>query len=70
MQIKKKFPYINPFGGINFIHNTILKSGLKGKIDGFLGTRPPQAEYSYSDVMLSLFYTHYIGGSCLEDVKN
>ena len=69
MQIKKKSSNINPFGGINFINNTILKSGIKGKIDEFLGARGPQANYSYSDVLLSLFYTQYTGGSCLEDVK-
>ena len=69
MQIKRKLSNINPFGGIDFINNTISKIGLKQKIDKFLGIRAPQSEYRFSDVLLSLFYSQYIGSTCLEDVK-
>lgn len=68
-KIIQKAEKINPFGGINFIANTFKKYGIPELIDKHMGKRPSQAGYKYSDIFLSLAYSHYGGSSCIEDIN-
>jgi len=68
-KIIQKSENINPFGGINFIARTFKEYGIPELIDNHMGERPSQAEYKYSDIFLSLAYSHYGGASCIEDIN-
>lgn len=69
MKIEKSNQIINPFGGINFVIQAIKQSGVLDIIDNQLGSRAPQAEYSYSDLMLNLWSVFFCGGDCAEDLN-
>lgn len=68
-KIEKSNQKINPFGGINFVINEIDNIGLSVIIDNQLGTRPAQAQYSYSDLIKSLWSIYFCGGDCAEDIN-
>lgn len=68
MKITYSSEKINPFGGINFVNNTIENAGIFQLIDSELGSRPPQAEYSYSDIFRAYWLLNFIGGDCAEDI--
>lgn len=68
MKVERSEQTINPFGGINFVIEAISQSGIPSIIDSKLGHRAPQAEYSFSDVMLNLMSVFYCGGDCAEDL--
>lgn len=69
MKIEKNNQIINPFGGINFVVDTIKKEGILELIDNQLGKRAKQAQYSYSNVVLNLWSVFFCGGDCAEDVN-
>lgn len=69
MKITNSFDKINPFGGINFVNQTIENSGVYPLIDEVLGKRAVQAEYSYSDVIRALWLLNLTGGDCAEDIS-
>jgi len=69
MKIEKSFQKINPFGGINFVIDAIRKSGLLQLFDNELGKRPPQSEYSYSDIILDTFIVPFCNADCIEDLN-
>lgn len=69
MKVQKNTQKINPFGGINFVVEKIKNSGVLQLIDNQLGSRPPQAEYSYSDLILNLWSVFFCGGDCAEDIN-
>jgi len=69
MKIQKNNQIINPFGGINFVVEKIKQSGVLQLIDNKLGSRPAQAEYSYSDVIMDLWSVFFCGGDCAEDLN-
>ena len=69
MKIEKNNQEINPFGGINFVVESIKSSGLLDLIDSQLGSRPNQAKYSYSDLILGLWSVFFCGGDCAEDIN-
>lgn len=69
MKIEKSKNNINPFGGINFVLEEIRKSGIVEIIDEILGKRAPQAIYSHSDIVLSLWGVYFCGGDCAEDIN-
>lgn len=50
---------ITPYGGLNFIYESLSRSGLSTFLDKELGFRSALAQYSRSDVVLSLL------GNCL-----
>jgi hypothetical protein len=60
---------INPFGGINFVISEMKKKKMDELIDKQLGKRPKQAQYSYSDVMLSWIYSNLCGAERIEDIQ-
>jgi hypothetical protein len=69
MKIEKNNQIINPFGGINFVIESIKQSGTLDVIDNQLGARPKQAQYSYSDLILGLWSVFFCGGDCAEDIN-
>lgn len=60
---------ITPFGGLNLIYNTIIKAGIPDFLNNKIGSRSDTAEYSYSDIVLSLFGNALCNGSYLSDLK-
>ncbi|MEZ5001867.1 MAG: IS1380 family transposase [Chitinophagales bacterium] len=60
---------INPFGGLNLVVDDLFKRRIPQLIDAHLGSRPKQAKYSYSDIILSWIFSNLCGAERLEDVK-
>ncbi len=60
---------ITPFGGLNLIYNAINKAGIPNFLDTQIGFRNIRAEYSYSDIVLSLFGSSLCQGSYVSDLK-
>ncbi len=60
----------NPFGGINFVLQTIDYKETSQLIDNKPGTRPQQAKYSYSDLLKNLWSVIFCGGEVAEDINN
>lgn len=69
MKVEKNSQIINPFGGINFVIESIKQSGITDIIDNQLGIRPKQAAYSFSDLILCLWSVFFCGGDCAEDIN-
>jgi hypothetical protein len=69
MKVQINNQIINPFGGINFVFDEIKKAGILQLIDNQLGARSPQAEYSYSDLIMNLWSVFFCGGDCAEDIN-
>lgn len=61
---------ITPFGGLNFIYNALSRSGIDKFIDKKIGSRSASAQYSYSDVVLSLFGNTLVQGSFISDLAS
>ncbi len=61
---------ITPFGGINFVNNAIINAGILQTIDDQLGSRPAQAKFSFSDIVMNLWNIFFCGGDCAEDLDN
>ncbi len=69
MKVTYSSDKVNPFGGICFIDKLISSSGVSRLIDEHLGTRGLAAEYSYSDIIKSMWYITLCGGNCAEDIN-
>jgi hypothetical protein len=70
MKVQNSSEKVTPFGGIAFVHESIRQKGIPQTIDETLGSRPPQAFYSWSDILTSLWYIFLSGGSCSEDLQH
>jgi Transposase DDE domain group 1 len=60
---------ITPFGGLNLIYNAISKAEIPKFLDNLIGFRHIRAEYSYSDIVLSLFGNSLCQGDYVSDLK-
>lgn len=69
MKVQQSTQLINPFGGIQFVLKQIQRQGIDTFIDEQLGSRGVQKEYSISDGLLTIHYSHLCGGSCIEDIN-
>jgi len=69
MQIEIKQSFYQSFGGINFMEADFTRLGFEQLINKFLGDRPCNAVYNYSDVLKSLFFMFCIGGDALDDLN-
>ncbi len=69
MKVQQTNHLINPFGGIGFVIKQINNHGINTFIDTQLGSRGPLKEYSISDGLLGIHYSHLCGGSCIEDIN-
>jgi hypothetical protein len=61
---------ITPFGGLNLIYNAISKAEIPKFLDNLIGFRHIRAEYSYSDIALSLLGNSLCQGDYLSDLKS
>ena len=69
MKVQQSTQLINPFGGIQFVLKHIKEEGIDTFIDEQLGSRGVQKQYSISDGLLAIHYSHLCGGSCMEDIN-
>lgn len=69
MKVQQSTQLINPFGGIQFVLKQIKEQGIDTFIDEQLGSRGVEKEYSISDGLLGIHYSHLCGGSCIEDIN-
>lgn len=69
MKIQQSNQLINPFGGLQFVLKQIKEQGIDTFINDELGSRGAKKEYSISDGLLSIHYSHLCGGSCIEDIN-
>jgi hypothetical protein len=69
MKVQQSTQLINPFGGIQFVLKHIKEEGIDTFIDEQLGSRGAKKEYSISDGLLAIHYSHLCGGSCMEDIN-
>lgn len=69
MQVEIAKPEINAYGGNVIIQNKLRKHAVPQLIDNYLGIRPPQAYYNYSDFISALLLTILSNGSCVEDTN-
>ena len=69
MKVQQSTQLINPFGGIQFVLEYIKEQGIDTFIDEQLGSRGAKKEYSISDGLLAIHYSHLCGGSCMEDIN-
>jgi hypothetical protein len=60
---------ITVFGGLNFIYGALKEARLDRYINGQLGSRGANANYSHSDIVLSLFGNCLVQGSYLSDLQ-
>jgi hypothetical protein len=60
---------VTPFGGLNLIYKALFNKELPKFIDQQLGCRNIRAEYSYSDIVLSLLGNALCQGSYIADLK-
>ena len=68
-KVSKSSKNITPFGGLNFIYNAINRSKIDTFIDEKLGYRNFRANYSYSDIVLSLFGNSLCNGEYISDLE-
>ena len=68
IKVEKSLEQIQSRGGIFFTHELIKQHGIDKLIDGHLGKRSYLVGYSYSEILLALFYSQHSGASCIEDV--
>jgi|SRR5882672_177487 len=69
MKVQQSNQLINPFGGIQFVIKQIKEHSIDKFIDEQLGSRGAKKEYSISDGLLGIHYSHLCGGSCIEDIN-
>ncbi len=69
-KLTKSSKNITPFGGLNFIYNALSRSGIDKFINQKIGSRNASAQYSYSDVVLSLFGNTLVQGSFVSDLAS
>ena len=69
MKVQQSDKLINPFGGIQFVLKQIKEQGIDTFIDANLGSRGALKQYSISDGLLAIHYSHLCGSSCIEDIN-
>jgi len=69
MKVQQSHKLINPFGGIQFVLKQIREHGIDTFIDAHFGSRGPLKQYSISDGLLAIHYSHLCGSSCIEDIN-
>lgn len=68
-KVKQSTKNVTPFGGLNFIYDAISRYGISVWLDQQIGYRSALAQYSYSDIVLSLFGNTLVQGSFVADLQ-
>ena len=69
-KIIQKSAKTTPFAGIFFIEDYFDRYKIGELCDEMLGKCAKQAEYSYADIIKSLWMIAFTGGQALEDINN
>ncbi len=69
MKITHSDKNITPFGGFNFCHDLLCKSGIPNLVDNYLGKRVKYAGFDYSDILSNHLAVFFNGGDCTEDIN-
>ena len=59
---------INLFGGLNFVFEDFEKIEFDNLLEEYLPSLAPQSQYSWKDIIFSLFGIYFCGGDCIEDI--
>ena len=68
MKIVKSKQTINPFGGINFVFETLDDLGINKILEADLPVLPTQCKYNWKDLLYSFWSIYLCGGSHIEDI--
>ena len=68
-KVTKSNKNITPFGGLNFIYDAVRRAGIDKFLDQQIGYRSNSAEYSHSDVGLSLLGNTLTQGTFVADLE-
>jgi len=68
MKIVKSKQTINPFGGINFVFETLDELGIDKILETDLPTLSPQCKYQWKDLLYSFWSIYLCGGTHIEDI--
>ena len=68
-KVKQSTKNVTAYGGLNFIYDAISRSGISVWLDQQIGCRSALAQYSYSDIVLSLFGNTLVQGSFVADLQ-
>lgn len=68
-KITNKKSNITPYGGLFFTADIFNKKEVKSFIDKILGSRSYNAKYTYSDLVISLYYNNLCCGSFVSDLS-
>lgn len=60
---------VNPFGGLNFVIKELEKQDVGHVLADYLPKLPPQAKYSWKDILYSFWSIYLCGGDCIEDIS-
>ena len=69
MKVTTSTEKVSAYGGLNFISEEFNNLKLSSLIEKHLGSRPSQAEFSYSDTIKNLWMLFLSGGDCAEDIQ-
>ena len=69
MKITQANEKITPFGGFNFCHDLLCKTGIPALIDNHLGKRVQYVGFDYSDILTNHLAIFFNGGDCTEDIN-
>lgn len=69
MKIVKSKQNINPFGGINFVFETLDELGIDKILEADLPELSPQCKYKWKDLLYSFWSIYLCGGSHIEDIS-
>ena len=61
--------HLSPFGGLNFVIEEFERQGMGDLLTGHLPKLPPQAKYSWKDILYSFWSIYFCGGDCIEDIS-
>ena len=64
----QKADVINPFGGMNFVFETLDQLDLNKIFEEYLPPLPSQSIYTWRDILYSYFSIFFCGGDCIEDI--
>ena len=67
-KIALKSDSLTSFGGIFYVMDQFHHIGLDELIDRRLGIRSFLAGYQYSEILSSIFWIYFCGGTCIEDI--
>lgn len=69
MKVLKSFK-LNAFGGLNFVFERLNELGFDKLFESHLPALSPQSQYSWKDILYSLFSIYYTGGDAIEDINS